>query len=95
MLCKKSNLTIHVEVKGTTGMANKVILTRNEVTDAKDYNWQSDLFVVQGITLVEIDGIWQAKGGTTDLFEKWAPEEIDLAPISFEYNLPKKNEPVY
>lgn len=89
LLCTRDNLTIHVEAKGTTGMANKVILTRNEVTDARNNNWQSDLFVVHGITLLEVEGIWKASGGAKLLFEKWMPEEKDLLPINYEYSISK------
>lgn len=90
LLCKKGDLIVHVEAKGTMGLANKVILTRNEVTDARNCNWRSDLFVVRGIVLVKVEGIWQASGGDELLFEKWEPVDKDLIPITYEYTVPKK-----
>ena len=90
LLCTKGDLTVHVEAKGTMGLANKVILTRNEVTDARNSNWRSDLFVVRRIVLVKVEGIWQASGGGELLFEKWEPVDDDLIPMTYEYTVPKK-----
>lgn len=90
LLCTKGDLIVHVEAKGTMGLANKVILTRNEVTDARNGKWRSDLFVVRGIVLVKVEGNWQASGGEEILFEKWAPLDQDLIPITYEYNVSKE-----
>jgi len=90
LLCINDNLTIHVEVKGTTGLLNKVILTRNEIIDAKNINWQSDLFIVHGILLTESNGVWQASGGKQHLLAKWQLKDIDLSPLTFEYRVPKE-----
>lgn len=90
LLCTKGDLIIHVEAKGTTGPATAVILTRNEVTDAKNKNWQSDLFIVCNIITVRDGEIWLASGGTERIFEKWEPEDKSLIPLCYEYLVPSR-----
>jgi hypothetical protein len=88
LLCTKGELTIHVEAKGTVGYADKVILTRNEVIDARNKTWRSDLFVVYGIKLNQVEQAWQASDGVVKLIENWEPKDADLQAINFEYTVP-------
>lgn len=90
LLCVKGTQIVHVEAKGTTKSANAIILTRNEVLDARDSSWRSDLFVVRDIELTYFDGVWEASGGENLTFEGWEPEEKDLTPIQYQYMLPYK-----
>lgn len=90
LLCRNQDQVVHVEVKGTSGLADKVILTRNEVLDARDSNWRSDLFIVKNIRLVYAEENWVASGGDTLIFEGWEPDEKHLLPIQFEYKVPIK-----
>lgn len=90
LLCTKGDIIIHVEAKGTTGAATAVILTRNEVTDARNKNWQSDLFIVYNIITVHDGETWVASGGTERIFEKWEPEDKSLFPLCYEYIVPTK-----
>lgn len=88
LLCIKDDLTIHVEVKGSTGSGRKVILTINEVNDAKNMDWRSDLFIVYGIILNRVDGKWFGTGGTTRHLTSWLPLEKDMKATQFEYSVP-------
>lgn len=90
LLCKKLELIVHVEVKGTMGSANKVTLTRNEVIDARHQGWRSDLFIVHDIDVVPIAESWHASKGKELFFEAWQPEDKDLDPTEYEYRVPRK-----
>lgn len=90
LLCTRGTQIVHVEAKGTTKSANAVILTRNEVLDARDSSWRSDLFIVRDIELTYFDGVWEASGGENFTFEGWEPEDKDLTPIQYQYMLPYK-----
>lgn len=89
LLCIKDSLVLHVEVKGTTGSGETVTLTKNEVNDARDGGWQSDLFIAYQIDLIQVDGEWVASGGEIKHLEKWAPDDRDLTATEYEYRVPK------
>ena len=89
LLCTRGNEEIHVEVKGTRGAGASVIVTRNEITDARASNWQSDLYIVHGIQLDEIDGINVASGGTVHHTRNWSPLNEHLEAITFSYAVPR------
>lgn len=86
--CKKGDLLVHIEVKGTTGSGQKVILTSNEVKDAHDPQWRSDLFIVKHIKLTQQDGRWMATSGEHVIHESWKPDFDDLKPLQYEYSVP-------
>ena len=88
LLCSKGEFVVHVEVKGTTGDGKKVILTVNEVTDANNSSWQSDLFIVHSIKLDLVADKWVGSGGIHRHFETWCPAEPDLKATQFEYKVP-------
>ena len=88
LLCTRPPLVVHVEVKGTTGDGSRVVLTRNEVRDARDPAWRSDLFVVSGVELSLEDGEWVGHGGEILRIEGWSPAEKDLVPTQFDYSVP-------
>lgn len=90
LLCTKGELVVHVEVKGTTGAGERVVLTRNEILDARDGNWRSDLFVVFGIDLSCVDQAWVGSGGEVFRIESWEPKDKDLVATQFEYVIPRK-----
>lgn len=90
LLCKKVGLIVHVEAKGTTSSGNSVRLTRNEVIDARNPEWRSDLFIVYNIQIDNSGDTYSASGGNECSFEAWQPEEKDLTPVEYEYRVPSK-----
>lgn len=87
--CTKGNEELHVEVKGSRSLMSAIIVTRNEVADARDERWRSDLFLVDGIELGDlVDGIYVPAGGRCRRKENWSPNQEDLTEIQFRYTLP-------
>lgn len=77
----------HVEVKGSTGLAEAVELTIGEVNHAAG-SVPTDLFVVSDIMWHREDGGVVAEGGKAQLFADWVPEDFALAPTRFRYTVP-------
>ena len=89
LACKRGRESLHVEVKGTSGLGETVSLTTNEVDHARDAFPDVALAIVSGIQ-VEIgsDGRPLATGG--DL-TSWHPWEIDAGVLEatvFRYSPP-------
>ena len=82
LLCTKSGEVIHVEVKGSRSSLDAIIVTTNEVTDARDVGWRSDLFLVDNIVLESDDS------GHCRRIPSWVPEDKDLTPLQYRYKLP-------
>ncbi|MCL4745770.1 MAG: DUF3883 domain-containing protein [Burkholderiaceae bacterium] len=92
LLCEKEGETIHVEVKGSRTRLDTVILTINEVSDAENTDWQSDLFVVDQIVVERVGNEFVAGGGVARVIQKWVPAREMLAPSQFRYRLPDENQ---
>ncbi len=88
LLAKKRDGTLFVEVKGTTGTGETVLLTRNEVVHAQEHSAQSTLIVVAEIMLVEEGGRAVASGGVARRIEPWSPSQSALVPLSYQYAVP-------
>lgn len=77
----------HIEVKGSQGYVQKVILTRNEVKHANDYGL-TDLVVVADIPWERhLDGSITSDDGTMSVYPDWRPSPENLKPLSYEYFL--------
>ncbi len=77
----------HIEVKGSQGYVEKIILTRNEVTNANDYEL-TDLVVVAEIRWERsLDGSITTDDGTMSVYPDWRPSPENLKPLSYEYFL--------
>lgn len=88
LLCTRGNQVLHVEVKGTTTAGAVVCLTRNEVNDARDQSWDSELFVVTHVEFRH-DGLrWIAFGGRPRVVERWSPADEDLVATEYAYRVP-------
>ena len=74
-----------VEVKGTTGGPNSVLLTRNEVELHRSSHPRNALLVVHGVTISE-DGT-KPSGGELVVYSPWVLDEERLRPICYEYRL--------
>lgn len=92
LLCKKEGESIHVEVKGSRTKLDTVILTINEVSDAENAAWQSDLFVVDQIVVERIGEKLIPSGGVARVIQKWVPAKEMLAPSEFRYRLPDESQ---
>ncbi|SFT96358.1 protein NO VEIN domain-containing protein [Arthrobacter sp. ov118] len=77
----------HVEVKGSQGYVQKVILTRNEIAHANDFG-TTDLVVVADIQWERhLDGSISTEDGTMSVYPDWRPSPENLKPLSYEYFL--------
>ncbi|MBK8222839.1 MAG: DUF3883 domain-containing protein [Candidatus Obscuribacter sp.] len=89
LLCVDSDgCETRVEVKGTTGKGEQVILTRNEVENARNYP-AVDLFIVCNILLVEEDGVYKPTGGDVRVARRWSPSDDNLEALSYCYRVPE------
>ena len=81
-----SEKQINVEVKGSTGAASSVILTKNEVSFQKDAYPLNGLFVVSKIELTRGEKI-SAQGGDIQFISPWLIDESSLNAISYQYQI--------
>lgn len=83
LFCSRAGESAYVEVKGTTGAGDAVIVTRAEVQFALEHRDEMILVVVAGIELGQgVEGL-VASGGVLAVRRRWAPDPNDLRPISF------------
>ena len=86
ILCKNKSEELRVEVKGTTTDGDSVILTKNEVKEAKDPGYA--LFVVSKIELDRTDPQHpRANGGICRVINPISLSEQRLKPISYLYKI--------
>jgi len=86
LLARGPGKQLSVEVKGSTGPAASVILTRNEVNYQKEIYPLNGLFVLSNIQLDRIPTT-EASGGEVLFISPWLITESNLKPISFEYKI--------
>lgn len=80
---------LRVEVKGTTSNGAKVILTPNEVRNARDHKENVALCIVANIQVARgRDGKVNATGGTLRVYKPWEIDKGNLMPMGFEYEPP-------
>ena len=88
--CTKGDDVLHVEVKGSRGPLSALIVTKNEIADARNSQWKSDLFLVREIILGDpVDEIYAPTGGRDERRKGWVPKDEDLTPIQYRYTLPQ------
>jgi hypothetical protein len=86
LVARKGRVERRVEVKGSSGGAEKVVLTRNEVLNAQDFS-PVDLFVVDRITIErQPDGSPIASGGRSRRWAAWVPagDRLEVTQYRFE-----------
>jgi hypothetical protein len=87
--CARDNEVLHVEVKGTTGNGEAVVLTRNEVQHARDEYPDVALAVVSQIRVEMVaDGKIVTSGGVLDLWFPWAIDDGHLECSVYRYAPP-------
>lgn len=82
-----------VEVKGTTGLGENIILTKNEVSVHKDYHPRNALVVVSQIKIHSSEPI-QLEGGKVQVIQPWSLVEDWLQAMSFTYEVQNHQEGV-
>ncbi|MFC6085281.1 protein NO VEIN domain-containing protein [Sphaerisporangium aureirubrum] len=91
LLAVKGDEEIHIEVKGSTGTADTVELTSNEVAHAR--TTRTDLVVIDQISWERLpDGAIRTYGGRRRRWTTWQPDEHDLRPTSYRYRLPEQHQ---
>lgn len=84
LLCTTGNQRRYVEVKGTTGPGDQIILTHTEVNFAQQNRSEMILVVVSEIQLQRRRSTeLAATGGRVRIVDGWAPATADIIPISY------------
>jgi hypothetical protein len=85
--CTASDVELRVEVKGTTSSGGTVMLTRNEVTHAREFP-RVALFVLSGIRLSrDAAGGVTAAGGQARVVDPWRPSPERLRALAYRYEV--------
>ncbi len=86
------SISWHIEVKGTTGDPQEILLTPNEVQHAMEYPHVA-LFVLDNIIVDRSDqGEISASGGNASIFHPWSLDQARLSPIGYKYQLSQDNQ---
>ncbi|WP_134106976.1 MrcB family domain-containing protein [Kribbella pratensis] len=89
--CTNDDQVLHVEVKGTQGTGEEVILTRGEVRHHQAHGGHCEdahaLFVLAEITLVREPAL-RCEGGVPTMLYDWCPDLAALTPTEFRYRVP-------
>ena len=85
--CQRRGVELHVEVKGTIGLGQKVILPKNEVLHAQSYKHVA-LVVVHGVSLRRGKAP-RATGGKLLLRHPWILTNRHLEPLAYYYEVGK------
>ncbi|TFC81154.1 DUF3883 domain-containing protein [Cryobacterium cheniae] len=76
-----------IEVKGSSGAVDSVLLTRNEVIHARGFE-SMDLVVVDEIEFERLsNGEYATKGGRIRVWNGWSPSEQSLTAMSYKHEL--------
>ncbi|WP_280265760.1 MrcB family domain-containing protein [Nocardia wallacei] len=88
LLATKEDETIYVEVKGTTSLGERVVLTYREVEHHLDAHPDNALVVVHSIRLDRSVNPATASGGVRVVHRPWKIDESALQPVSYKYVVP-------
>jgi hypothetical protein len=77
-----------IEVKGTTGEGQSIVLTHGEVSHVRRNGEGCALVIVSGIVLESSNGEWQANGGAvTTHKDPWTIVETNLSATQYRYEI--------
>ena len=77
-----------IEVKGTTGAGQTILLTHGEVAHAKAHRAEAVLIVVAKVQLAQTGDEWAASGGrVTAHYDPWTITDAGLQPTQFRYDV--------
>jgi hypothetical protein len=79
---------VHVEVKGSTGTAETIELTSNEVSHSQSSYCESHLAVVDQIAWSRASGAVRASGGRIRRWRRWQAANDRISPTRYRYQLP-------
>ena len=85
---RRAGEELMVEVKGSTGSAETVLLTRNEVDLHRRNHPQTALIIIAEIDLIEEESGWSGRNGQARLIHPWYPDAHDLEPTVYRYRIP-------
>lgn len=88
ILCTKRSGKLFVEVKGTRGGANSVLLTRGEVSHVINCEELCALYVLYGVKIGGSAANPRAIGGKERVLYPWKLDRSALNPTAYEYRLP-------
>ncbi len=83
LLCAKGSEVLKVEVKGTASLGKQVLVTANEVKEARMSGVKTDLFILHSIKVVDS----KATGGAINRIECWNPSDDSLVPTMFKHSI--------
>lgn len=86
--CTRGREVLHVEVKGTTGAGDSILLTPNEVALLRAEHPATALYVLHSITLDRSGETPIAAGGIEAVRHPFDIEACELKPIGYEVVLP-------
>jgi len=84
-LAMKDKVKFYVEVKGTTGRGEAVILTKNEVALHKAKHPNTMLLIVKQIDLNKITDPPSVTGGSLQVISPWDITDDRLTALSYQY----------
>lgn len=86
LACKRDGEELRVEVKGTTGRGDTILLTKNEVAHAHERYPNVALYVLSGIKLTKGTAP-KCSGGKARAYMPWKLDDAALVAIGFQYGL--------
>jgi hypothetical protein len=93
LLWRDGGVEVRVEVKGTTSAGGAVLLTRNEVLNARGTDWRTDLVIVSKIKVEFANGQWRTTGGSGRQIIGWVPQDAELEPLQYRHVAPQPRSP--
>lgn len=89
MECRAGGEVLYVEVKASQNDGSQVLLTRNEVSFARDIYPRTALFVVHSLDVVADEADQpRAAGGHVRLIHPWRPADGALTALAYSCRLP-------
>lgn len=86
--CAKGKRLLFVEVKGTQGLGQTILLTPGEVDWAKRHVGRTALFVLHSIRVQRKGRAFSVRGGKKRVYDPWTLDKERLRPLSFQYRTP-------
>ncbi len=87
--CEREGLGYYVEVKGTQGKGEAVIVTKNEVKHRNSHPSRSIAIIVHSIKVDAAKKPPVASGGAILIFEPWEINPASLEPTQYLWTVPK------